>query len=349
MSSTSDHIRVAQIGYGYWGPNLLRNLQALPSVEVCAVGDINPQQLVKLSRSSNVFRTTTAVEELLDDPTIDAIVIATPAASHFELTYRALTAGKHALVEKPLAMTAADGARLVKLAEENGLVLLVGHTFLYNTAVRRLKQYLEEGELGDVFYLYSQRLNLGRVRQDVNALWNFAPHDISIILYLLEQTPEEVSARGFCCLQQGIEDVVFMTLAFRNGMGAHVHISWMDPQKVRRMTVVGSRKMAVYDDVSTDAKIKIYDRGVERIPNSESPRDFQTFAEFQLLPRRGDIVIPALDFPEPLQLECQHFIDCILEGKRPLTDGQHGLDVVRVLEAAQHSLEKLGLPQRIEQ
>lgn len=348
MASKSDSIRVAQIGLGYWGPNLLRNLQRLPSVELRAVADTNPQRLANLNESSRVIRTTTDVPELCGDPTIDALVIATPAATHFDLAHRALEAGKHVLVEKPLAMSVEEGTKLVALAEEKELVLMAGHTFLYNSAVRRLKQYLDEGELGDVFYFYSQRLNLGRARQDVNALWNFAPHDISILLYLAGQLPAEVSARGFAYLQQGIEDVVFMTLAFPSGVGAHVHISWLDPHKVRRMTVVGHRKMAVYDDVNPDGKIAIYDRGMDRIPTSDSPRDFRTFAEFQLLPRRGDVVIPALDFPEPLQVECQHFVDCILEGKRPLTDGRHGLDVVRVLQAAQSSLQKNGVPQEVE-
>lgn len=342
-----NRVRVGQIGLGYWGPNLLRNLLSLPNVQVVAVADLDCTRLSQVRLNSANIETTTDSIALLDRRDLDAVVIATPAKTHFELAWRALQTGKHVLVEKPMAMSTAKGAKLVALAEEKGLVLMVGHTFLYNAAVRRLKEYLDEGELGDVFYLYSQRLNLGRVRQDVNALWNFAPHDISIILYLLEQMPVEVTARGFACLQPGIEDVVFMTLAFPGGVGAQVHISWLDPQKVRRMTVVGSRKMVVYDDVSTDAKIVIYDRGVDRIPTSDSPRDFNTFAEFQLLPRRGDVLIPALDFPEPLRLECQHFIECILEGNRPLTDGYHGLAVVKVLEAAQRSLEKGGAPRKV--
>ena len=340
-------VMVGQIGLGYWGPNLLRNLLNLPDAQVVAVADLDPGCLTLALLNGTNVETTTDSMALLARRDLDAVIIATPAKTHFELAWRALEAGKHVLVEKPLSMSIDEGAKLVALAEEKGLVLMAGHVFLYNTAVRRLKQYLDEGELGKVFYLYSQRLNLGRVRQDVNALWNFAPHDISIILYLLGQMPVEVTARGFACLQPGIEDVVFITLAFPSGVGAQVHISWLDPQKVRRMTVVGSRRMAVYDDVSTDAKIVIYDRGVDRIPTSDSPRDFRTFAEFQLLPRRGDVTIPALNFPEPLRLECQHFIECILEGKRPLTDGHHGLDVVRVLEAAQRSLDKGGAPQEI--
>ena len=340
-------VRIAQIGHGYWGPNLLRNLLSLPSVDVCAVADLDPQRLANLGVNGPRVKTTTDVDGLLGDSTVDAVVIATPAPTHFDLTRTALLSGKHVFVEKPLAMSTDDASELVALAEESGRVLMVGHTFLYNAAVRWLKQFLDSGELGDLFYLYAQRLNLGRVRHDVNALWNFAPHDAAIILYLLDQMPSEVSARGFACLQEGIEDVVFMTLAFPSGVGANVHISWLDPHKVRRMTVVGSKRMAIYDDVSSDAKIVVYDRGVDRIPTSESPREFQSFAEFQLLPRHGDVTIPAFDFPEPLQVECAHFVECIVEGKQPLSDGRHGLDVVRVIEAAERSLRSGGIPQQI--
>ena len=335
------------IGLGYWGPNLLRNLRALPSVEMCAVADSDPKRLANSNWAADSIRTTTKAEEILSDPNIDAVVIATPADTHFNLTRAALESGKHVLVEKPMAMTSNEAASLASLAREKSLVLQVGHTFVYNMAVRHLKRYIETGELGEIFYIYAQRLNLGRVRRDVNALWNFGPHDISIILYLLGEMPEQVSARGFAYLQENLEDVVFMTLEFPNGVGVNVHISWLDPQKVRRMTVVGSKKIAVYDDVSTDSKIAVYDRGVDRIPTSESPRDFDSFAEFQLLPRRGDVVIPSFDFPEPLRLECEHFVDCVREGREPLTNGSHGLDVVRVLEAAQRSLEAGGAPEAI--
>jgi predicted dehydrogenase len=340
-------IHLAQIGLGYWGPNLMRNLQSLPSVDVSVVVDNDAAKLSSLGADGGRLKTSTEVESALDDPAIDAVVIATPPRSHAEIARKALESGKHVLVEKPLAMTVDEGTQLVKLSRERGLVLMAGHTFLYNNAVRRLKSYIDSGELGDVYYLYSQRLNLGRVRRDVNALWNFAPHDVSILLNLVGQLPRNVSARGFAFLQPGIDDVVFMTLDFSNGVGAHVHISWLDPHKVRRMTVVGSRKMAVYDDVSPDAKIVIYDKGVDKIPTADSPRDFKGFAEFQLLPRHGDVTIPALDFPEPLKLECQHFVDCIREGKTPLTDGQSGLDVVSVLEAAQRSLDAGGRPESV--
>ena len=337
-------VRVGQIGLGYWGPNLLRNMMSLPQARVVAVADSDERRLSELAQSGSPVAATRDYRELLCRRDVDAVVIATPAPSHAELAHAALSAGKHVLIEKPLATTVADGVRLVELADRKGLVLMVGHTFLYNAAVHRLKEYLEHGELGELFYIYSQRLNLGRVRHDVNALWNFAPHDVSILLYLLGQTPIEVVSRGFAYLQEEVEDVVFMTLVFPRNVSAHVHISWLDPHKVRRMTVVGSRKMAVYDDVNADARIVLYDRGVDRIPTADSPRDFGSFAEFQLRLRSGDVTIPALTLPEPLRLECEHFVACILEGRRPLTDGRHGLDVVRVLAAAQESISSRGAP-----
>lgn len=340
-------VRVGQIGLGYWGPNLLRNMIALPQARVVAVADSDERRLAEVVQNGSPVAATQDYRELLDRRDVDAVVIATPAASHAELAHAALSAGKHVLVEKPLATTIEDGVRLIELADQKGLILMVGHTFLYNAAVRRLKQYLEHGELGEIFYVYSQRLNLGRVRHDVNVLWNFAPHDVSILLYLLGQTPIEVVARGFAYLQQGIEDVVFMTLVFSNGVSAHVHISWLDPQKVRRMTIVGSHKMAVYDDVRADARLALYDRGVDRIPTADSPRDFKSFADFQLRLRSGDVNIPALEFPEPLRTECEHFIDCIVQRRTPLTDGRHGLEVVKVLAAAQQSIRSGGVTVQI--
>ncbi|MFQ5668823.1 MAG: Gfo/Idh/MocA family protein, partial [Candidatus Binatia bacterium] len=333
---------VGQIGLGYWGPNLLRNMMAVPEAQLVAVADVNRQRLAEVAQSWPGVAATRDYREVLKRADVHAVVIATPAASHGQLVREALSAGKHVLVEKPLATSTGEGRPLVDLAQRHSLVLMVGHTFLYNAAVRRLKRYLEDGELGSVFYIYSQRLNLGRVRQDVNALWNFAPHDVSILLYLLNDTPVQVTARGFAYLQERVEDVVFMTLVFPGSISAHIHISWLDPRKVRQMTVVGSRKMAVYDDLSTDARIVLYDRGVDRVPTADSPRDFKSFAEFQLRLRSGDVTIPALNFPEPLRLECQHFVDCIRQGQPPLTSGSHGLEVVKVLAAAQQSIRSHG-------
>ena len=335
-------VRVGQIGMGYWGPNLVRNMMAVRRAQVVAVADLDLARLQEVAQNAHPVAVFHDSRELLSQDDIDAIVIATPAASHARLAEEALRAGKHVLVEKPLATTIEEGKRLVALAEASGRVLMVGHTFVFNCAVQRLKRYVDDGELGEVLYTSSQRLNLGRVRNDVNALWNFAPHDVSILLYLLGKTPIEVTARGFAYLQPDLEDVVFMTLVFPGNVSAHIHISWLDPQKVRRLTVVGNRKMAVYDDLSADCRITLYDRGVDRIPTADSPRDFRNFAEFQLRLRSGDVTIPRLDFVEPLRQECQHFIDCIIEGRQPLTDGAHGLAVVKVLAAAQQSIHGRG-------
>ncbi len=337
-------VRIGQIGCGYWGPNLLRNMQSVSRARVVAVADLDERRLAEVAQNGSPVGTTRDHRELLSRPDIDAVVIATPAASHGELASAALSAGKHVLVEKPLATTVEDAARLIALANRQGLILMVGHTFLYSAAVHCLKQYLEHGELGEVYYLYSQRVNLGRVCPDVNTLWNSAPHDVSILLYLLGQMPVEVVARGFAYLRDDVEDVVFMTLSFPRNVGAHVQISWLDPHKVRRLTVVGSRKMAVYDDVSSDARIVLYDRGVDRVATATAPGDPRRLADLPLRLRSGEVTIPVLTLPEPLRVECEHFVECILEGRRPLTDGQHGLDVVRVLSAAQHSIDKRGAP-----
>jgi len=338
----SGSVRVGQIGLGYWGPNLLRNLLTVCEAQVVGVADLDQRRLAEVTQNGARFAGTCDYRELLARPDIDAVVVATPATTHAQLVEEALLAGKHVLVETPLTTGVEQGERLVELADTQRRVLMVGHTFLYNAAVRRLKEYIDAGALGDVLYLSSQRLNLGRVRGDVNALWNFAPHDVSILLYVLGRSPSEVSARGFAYLQEGVEDVVFMTLTFPGNVGAHVHISWLDPHKVRRMTVVGNRKMVVYDDTSSDARLTLYDRGVDRIPTADSPRDFKSFADFQLRLRSGDVTIPALPFPEPLRTECQHFIDCIVRGETPLTDGRHGLEVVKVLAATQRSMDRGG-------
>jgi predicted dehydrogenase len=341
---------VALVGLGYWGPNLARNLAILDDATLHTLCDAQADRLERVGRQYAGARLTGDFDSVLADEAIDAIVLATPVATHFDLAKRALQAGKHVMVEKPLAKTSAECEELVDLAERAGLVLMVGHVFLYNAAVRRMKAYIDSGELGDVRYVYSQRLNLGQVRNDVNALWNFAPHDLSILSYWLGCQPERVIARGYSYVQPAIEDVVFMTLDFPGGVGANVHISWLDPFKIRQMTVVGSEKMIVYDDVSTDARITIYDKGVSRTPRQQegSLGTFETFGEFQLLLRAGDVLIPKVDFVEPLRVELQHFVDCIRKGEQPLTDGVNGLRVVRVLEAAQASMAADGAAQEIE-
>ncbi|HKC62736.1 MAG TPA: Gfo/Idh/MocA family oxidoreductase [Pyrinomonadaceae bacterium] len=332
-------INVALIGLGYWGPNLARNLSLLSRARLHAICDMRAERLENFGRQYSGVKKMANAADVFADPEIDAVVIATPVQTHFELAAAALRAGKHVMVEKPLAQSAQQCEELIALADARQLILMTGHVFIYNAAVRKVKEHIQSGELGEIYYIYSQRLNLGIIRQDVNALWNFCPHDFSILHYWLGATPERIFAHGYSYVQPGIEDVVFVTMDFPNGIGANVHISWLDPNKLRRMTVVGSEKMVIYDDVSADAKVLVYDKSVSKRPKSEmSLGHYENFGEFQLLLRAGDVLIPKIDFVEPLKLECQHFVDCILGGKQPLTDGRDGLKVVQMLEAAQASL-----------
>lgn len=334
-------VNVAMVGLGYWGPNLIRNLASLENVRIAALCDLDIRRVEDLRRRFCPDASVVSDYRLLrDNQDVDAVVIATPIRTHYELGSFLLASGKHVFIEKPLARTEVECRKLIELAESHNRVLMVGHVFEYNVAVQRIKQYIESGELGKLFYVYSQRVNLGRIQHDVNALWSFAPHDVSILNYWFGQEPVRVSARGFSYLSSTIEDVVFMTLEYQNGVGAHLHLGWLDPRKVRLMTIVGSKKMLVYDDVSLDAKIQLYDKGVANLDDFlESP---ETFAEFQFNIRAGDLVIPTLQFSEPLQSECRHFIDCIQHGSKPLTDGWDGLRVVKVLEAAEQSLKNGG-------
>jgi len=335
-------INVALIGYGYWGPNLARNLHELPGSNLAACCDLDAARLALVQALYPQTRTTSRVAEVWDDASIEAVVIATPARTHFELAKAALDAGKHVLVEKPLTVSSQEAEELVELAKAQDRVLMVGHTFEYNPAVLKIKELMDQGQLGEVYYAYSTRVNLGRVQRDLNALWSIAPHDISILIFLFGQMPSEVSARGASYLNSGVEDVVFVDLLFPNGATAHVHASWLDPSKVRRMTIVGSKRMVVYDDVESEGKVKVYDKGVLKMGDS------QIFGEFQYRLHSGDINIPRIDMSEPLRNECAHFIECIREGKRPRTDGENGLRVVKVLEAAQRSLEEHGVPVDVE-
>lgn len=329
---------IAVVGLGHWGPNLARNFASLPEANLHTLCDLDEARLRRVGARYPKARQTTDFESVLQDDAVDAVALATPVHTHFKLAGAALRAGKHTLVEKPLASTSAEARQLVDLADAQGLILMVGHVFLYNAAVRKVKEYIDSGELGDIYYIYAQRLNLGIVRQDVNALWNFAPHDISIINYWLDAAPMSVSARGYSFLRSNIEDVVFLNMEYAGGQAASIHVSWLDPNKVRRMTVVGSKKMVVYDDVSPDAKIKLFDKGVDIIPANGLGR-YNTFGEFQLLLRAGDLLIPKINFSEPLKDECRAFVDAIRTGRPPLADGRNGLEVVRVLETAQQSLK----------
>lgn len=348
-------VNVALVGLGYWGPNLARNLAAASAGRLHTLCDVRWERVSQIAAQYPGVRVRTDYGSVLEDPDVHAAVIATPVHTHFELAAAALRTGKHVLVEKPLAQTSKECRELIALAEDRKLVLMAGHVFLYNAAVRKVKEYLDAGLVGKVYYIYSQRLNLGIIRRDVNALWNFAPHDISVFNYWLGEAPIGVVARGYSYLQPEVEDVVFMTLDYPGGVGANVHISWLDPHKIRRMTVVGSEKMIVYDDVNAEARVMIYDKGViKKAMHGASPNAnglsfgrSENFGEFQLLLRAGDVLIPRIDAAEPLRLECQHFIECIIRGERPLSDGYDGLRVVQALEEAQASLKQNGVHMRI--
>ena len=321
-------VNLAVLGVGYWGPNLLRNFYQLEEVTVTAVCDKDAVRLRHIHKTYPKLQLIEDHREVLNNPDIDAVVVALPAKLHYEVAMEVLSSGKHVLVEKPLALSSEECLQLIHIAEENDRVLMVGHTFEYNAAVNLLKDEIQKGTLGEICYINSQRLNLGKIRQDVNVMWNLAPHDVSIILYILQEEPLAVSARGGSYIQDGIEDVVFIDLVFQNDVQAHIHVSWLDPVKVRRMTIVGSEKMAVYDNMKAD-KIAIYDEGIDK-------------ADVGFSYRRESILFPKVDFIEPLNVECAHFIQCITNHQKPRTDGYDGLRVIRVLEAAQASLGSNG-------
>ena len=336
-------IGIGVVGAGYWGPNLIRNFAATEGCVLVGVADLDEGRLTRIGDLYPKVATTIRFQDLLDNDEIQGIALATPANSHFEMAARVLQAGKGVFVEKPLASSVAECEELVDLARQQERVLMVGHTFEYNAAVERVEEYIRNQELGEIYYIYSQRLNLGVVRRDVNAMWNLAPHDVSIALRWLGEMPVAVNARGYTYLQEGVEDVVYLNLEFASGVAVHIHVSWLDPGKVRRMTVVGSRKMVVYDDASTEAKIQLFDKGIDRQHIDGSLGSFDSFGKFQLIKRAGDVLIPQIDFVEPLKVECAHFVECITEGKKPVTDGENGLRVVKVLEAASQSLARGGI------
>ncbi len=325
-------VRVGIVGLGYWGPNLVRTFTTLPDSRVTGLSDLNADRLCQVSRQAPDALATTRSDDILDSQTIDAAVIAAPTRAHYALAKKALLHGLHTFVEKPLAASVEECEELIELADRQGVVLFVGHVFLFTPAVAKLKELILRGDLGRVSYISSSRLNLGPVRRDVNALWDLAPHDISIILELMGTSPVGVNCQGLAYLDEHVHDVCFLTLRFSERCMAHVHVSWLDPNKRRLVTVVGDKKMAIYDDLDPSEKLKVYDKGVEVPPQSD------IFADFHIGYRYGDTYSPRLNEVEPLKAECQHFIDCIQQGKRPKTDGAQGLEVVRVLEAAQASL-----------
>lgn len=324
-------LNIAQIGVGYWGPNLLRNLVASKRCRVKTAVDASIDRQDYVRRLYPAVQVTHDVDNVFQDPETEGMVIATPVATHFELAIKALEADKHVLVEKPLARSVAEVEQIGELASKKNLVVMVGHTFLFNAAVRYIKKLIDSGELGDIRYIYSQRLNLGRIRSDVDALWNFAPHDISIIQYWLgDPKPLSVTRSGVDYIQESIDDVVFLNIVYPNKIMANIHVSWLDPRRVRSMTVVGSKKMVIYDDIAEN-KIAIFDKGIDRMAvlgvnmDFDNPH-FQTFNH-----RSGDVLLPKIDFQEPLKIEIEHFIDCIQNGTDCLAGIEHAKKVVEIL------------------
>ncbi len=334
-------LNVAQIGVGYWGPNLLRNLVVSKDFNVKLVVDLSSERRDFVKSLYPGVAVSADVDDVFGNADIDAVVIATPVASHFELAEKALRAGKHVLVEKPIAQSVLEVEQIKEIAEQKGLVAMVGHTFLYNAAVRYLKQLIDADELGQIRCIYSQRLNLGRIRSDVDALWNLAPHDISIIQYLLDNpTPVSVFKQGMDYVQNSIDDMVFMDIVYPDKIMAHIHVSWLDPHKVRRTTIVGSRKMVVYDDIAEN-KIAIFDKGIDRMAVLGENMDFDDPNAFTFNHRSGDILQPKIEFAEPLKVEIAHFYDCIVNGLDCITGPEHALKVVNILSNAKMTVENV--------
>src|ERR1051326_6990632 len=330
--------KVGVVGCGYWGPNLVRNLKQSSDCHLKLLCDVSEQRLSHMRRLYPDLVTTTNFQEILNDREIEAVVIATPVRFHYEMAKACLNAGKHVFVEKPIARTVAEAEELVGLADCLGKVLMVGHTFLFSPAVRRMKEIIDAGDVGKVQYVSARRLHLGLFQKDINVAWGLAPHDISIILHLLGEEPQSFSCQGSSHVTRGIEDVTMMYLTFARNRCAFIQNSWLDPKKVRQMTVIGSRRMIVYDDTEPLEKLKIYDARVEVPPH------YDTFAEFTYSYHYGDAYIPYIKQEEPLKLECQHFLDCIREENLPITNGRLGLEVGRILEAADQSLRLQGRP-----
>ena len=327
---TGAQLSVGVVGLGYWGPNLARNFDGLSDTELrwCCDGRADARE--RFARQFRGARFTDRFEDLLADPDLDAVVLATPVPGHAEQAVRVLDAGKHCFVEKPLAQSVADAERVVDAQRRSGKVLMVGHLLQYHPGVNKLKEIADSGELGDIRYIYGNRLNLGQLRADENALWSLGAHDVSVVLHLAGEEPYELSARGESYMRAGIEDVVFGFLRFPSGLAAHLHLSWLDPHKERRFTVVGSKRMATFDDMDPERKITIYDKGFD-----ESAAVDQDYVA-----RSGDIWSPRVAGAEPLRLECEHFVECVRNGREPISGARNGLAVVRVLEGLQASLDE---------
>jgi predicted dehydrogenase len=326
----------AVVGCGYWGPNLLRNIRLLPDCRVKFACDARKDRLAHMKSLYSEIDTTTEFDQVVEVEEIDAIVIATPVQFHYEMAKRSLEAGKHTFIEKPMATSAIECVKLIKLAESKGLNIMVGHTFIYSPPVRKIKEIINNKALGEIQYISARRLNLGLFQTDINVTWDLAPHDISIILYVMGKAPLSVNCQGTAHINPDIEDVTSTTMNFENGGFATIQSSWLDPNKIREMTFVGSKRMLVYDDLEPNEKLKIYDKRVE------TPPFYDTFADFHYSYHYGDMYSPYLKQYEPLKMECQHFVDCIRSGVRSESSGYDGLKVVQILEAATESLKQRG-------
>jgi len=327
---SSSPLRIGVAGIGYWGPNLARNFAAIPGCELAYCCDGDAAARARVAPMFPATRLSADLDELLEDPSLDAVALATPVPTHAELAVRVLQAGKHCFVEKPLAQSVPEAERVVAAAQAAGRVLMVGHLLEYHPGVRRLKELTESGELGEqIFYIYGNRLNLGKLRADENALWSLGAHDVSVVLHLADEEPCEAVAHGESYVREGVQDVVFCFLRFPSGLTAHLHLSWLDPHKERRFTVVGSRRMATFDDMQLDRKLTVYDKGFDE--------DSRNYGEY--ITRSGDVFSPQIANVEPLRVECEHFVECARTGARPRSDGASGQRVVRVLEMLQRSLD----------
>ncbi len=327
---------VAVVGCGYWGPNLIRNFRSLPDCRLKVMCDLNQQRLKHLHQIYPEVECSSDFEAVLADPEINAVAIATAVRFHYPMAKASLLAGKHTFIEKPMASSAAECQELIDIAQKQGLILMIGHTFLYSPTVRKIKEIVKSGDLGDIRYISARRLNLGLFQKDINVAWDLAPHDISIILYIMDESPISVNCSGSAHVTKKIEDVTSMCLTFKRHRSAIIQSSWLDPRKVREMTIVGSRRMIVYDDVAQIEKLKIYDARVEVPPH------YDTFADFHYSYHYGDMYVPYIKQEEPLKIETQHFLDCINGTAKPLSSGQQGLELVRILEASSLSLKQNG-------
>jgi predicted dehydrogenase len=322
-------IRVGVVGLGYWGPNLARNFAAIDGCELTWCCDADEAARARWAPSFPSARFTADLDDLLADPELDAVVLATPVPTHGPLAERVLAAGKHCFVEKPLAYSVAAAERAVAAAAAADRILMVGHLLVYHPALVKLEEIARSGELGEIHYIYSHRLNLGQLRRDENALWSLGAHDVSVVLHFAGEEPDVIEARGEAYMRPPVEDVVFCFLRFPSGLAAHLHLSWLDPHKTRSFTLVGSKRMATFDDMELERKVTVYDKGFDE--------DTSSWGEY--ITRSGDIYSPRVPNREPLRLECEHFVECVREGRRPRSDGEAGLRVVRVLDALQRSLD----------